>query len=99
MNAVNVQMLSPKLYAQVFGRPDNSRHSPTTSTTSMNVMNGSLRQHEIDLMKEILKMHKLDISKSTVMKEVDLDLPELKGGDIREHFKVLGDYIAHPYQR
>lgn len=82
-NQIGVQMLPRKIYDHVFpGRAN-------TECKSKDI----LAQCKKDLLK-----HNMITSKENTITEPDLELPPLRGENIEEHFRIIGEEQAKPYQ-
>ncbi|XP_058059901.1 DNA polymerase subunit gamma-1, mitochondrial [Anopheles bellator] len=84
MNEMNVQMLSPLLYRQIFGRAEVS--SPPINPEFVSTLQDELVRHGIDASKPVL------------LPEVDLNLPTLRGANIEEHFHQIAEEQSGPYR-
>lgn len=82
-NQMGVQMLSKKIYDQVFLEGNITRSKPGVV---------------IEQCKNELLKHNMKTKKENVIKDVDFKIPPLLGKNIEEHFKIIGEEQARPYQ-
>lgn len=80
-NPVGVQLLSPKLHAQLFPGKPLAKPSATI----------------VDISKRHLAANDLKPQEAAVLPEVNFDLPPLQGKTIRDHFHAIGMQVAQPY--
>lgn len=80
-NPVGVQLLSKQMHQQVF--PGEPLPQPPEGL--------------LDISKWHLSQHGLSTDGAAVLPEVSFDMPQLEGGNIRDHFHALGAYAAEPY--
>ncbi|WWD15690.1 hypothetical protein CI109_100112 [Kwoniella shandongensis] len=80
-NPVGVQMLSPSLHSQLFPGP--SLPKPPKSL--------------LDISKRHLKDNSLSPEGAAVLQEINMEMPSLRGANIRDHFHALGQNTAEPY--
>ncbi|KAI9492160.1 DNA polymerase family A-domain-containing protein [Zychaea mexicana] len=76
INAANVQLLSPKLHAQVFGR------SSPSGARDLKARKAAAKEH--------LELQGIWGKASDVQEPIALKLPEIYGRDIEEHFMRIG---------
>ncbi|XP_064640229.1 DNA polymerase subunit gamma-1-like [Lineus longissimus] len=82
LNPIGIQLLSQPLYEQVFG-------------------GNQVKESSKDVRDEIEKSlgkHGLKITDSTVLSDVDFELPELKGQDLDSHFRNLASEQTKTYR-
>lgn len=82
-NLVKIQMLSENLWQQIF----------KGTVRSANTRN----EHETLKIKNDLKRHGIDINSTEYLEDVELKLPDIKGGNIEEHFLEIGKEQIEPY--
>lgn len=83
-NQIGVQMLPRKIYDHVFPGRIN------TECKSKDIL--------AQCKKELLK-HNMTSNKESVIKEPEFQLPPLRGENIEEHFRIIGEEQAKPYQK
>ncbi|XP_066999323.2 DNA polymerase subunit gamma-1, mitochondrial [Anabrus simplex] len=83
-NEVNIQMLSPSLFSQLFGRDQESK-GPSTE--------------QVERAQQELSKHNLLNVEKTLMDDITLKLPKLEGQNIEEHFYVIGERQCAPYRQ
>jgi len=81
INPFGIQMLSPNLRQQVFGKSAEPVIAESAYRTAVS----------------LFEKHGLDISKSTLIPDVELKIPPLEGEDVLEHFRAIGDKQCGPY--
>lgn len=80
-NPVGVQLLSPSLHSQLFPGP--SLPKPP--------------QPLLEISRSHLRSHGLSPDGAATLTEISLDMPDLRGSNIRDHFHALGKQTAEPY--
>ncbi|XP_063697937.1 DNA polymerase subunit gamma-1, mitochondrial [Culicoides brevitarsis] len=84
-NDFKIQMLSRNLHRQIFKTNDE-----TLSMSDKKLFERFLSD---------LKRHELKLETSPRFKDVQLQLPELKGANIEEHFYKIGEMQSEPYKQ
>lgn len=82
-NEIGIQMLSKKIYDQIFIEGN------TVKCKSTNI---------IEQCKKDLAKHNMLNKKENLIEDVDFKIPPLKGKNIEEHFKIIGEEQAEPYR-
>lgn len=82
INEMKIQMLSKGLFQQLFGKENYKR--PT--------------QEQIVRAQEELKKHKLLSSEKAFVEDVNFKLPPLEGGNLHNHFHIIGEQQSRPYR-
>lgn len=82
-NEIGIQMLSTKMYSQVF--------------IEGNVSTCKSQKTIEECKKEHLK-HNMITKKEDIIDDVDFRIPPLKGKNIEEHFRIIGEEQASPYR-
>lgn len=82
-NQMGVQMLSQKIYDQVFIEGNISKNKPAVV---------------IEQCKNELRKHNMITKKENVIKDVEFKIPPLLGKNIEEHFEIIGEEQARPYR-
>lgn len=82
-NQMGVQMLSKKIYDQVFLEGNITKSKPVCI---------------IEQCKNELLKHHMITKKENTIKDVDFKIPPLRGKNIEEHFRIIGEEQAKPYQ-
>lgn len=82
-NEIGIQMLSKKMYQQVF--------------IEGNISNNKSQKTIEDCKKELLK-HAMITKEEDIIEDVDFRIPPLKGKNIEEHFKIIGEEQAGPFK-
>ncbi|XP_063239493.1 DNA polymerase subunit gamma-1, mitochondrial [Bacillus rossius redtenbacheri] len=80
-NEINIQMLSSGLFKQLFG----------------NVKSVGASADDVTRSRRELEKYGLLSNELPVLKDVDLKLPPLQGGDLEEHFRAIGQAQVSPY--
>jgi len=80
-NPAGVQLLSPSLHKQLF--PGKPLPKPP--------------RHLVELSREHLEVNGLRPDGAATLAEINMDLPPLRGVNIRDHFHALGKSEAEPY--
>ena len=83
-NAVGIQMLNEKIHSHLF--PSNQSDERT------------LDKHLLVSIQQHLRKHHVGENTSVVLHPVDIDLPELSGTDIDEHFRQIGEEQSAAYK-
>lgn len=81
-NKLDIQMLSKAIYDQVF-------IEGYKDTSNVQIVE--------QCQKELLK-HNMRSSDTDIQKDVNFKIPPLRGKNIEEHFKVIGEEQAQPYR-
>lgn len=82
LNAFNIQMLSQKIYDQVFKNKKDSK----------------LNFAAVEQCIRDLKKHDMPMDSKNYQPEVDFIVPPLEGKDIEEHFEIIGNQQSGPYR-
>ena len=83
INEMKIQMLSKGLFEQLFGKYENCNR-PT--------------QEQILRAQEELEKHKLFSSGSVCVEDINFKLPPLEGGNLQNHFHIIGEQQSRPYR-
>lgn len=83
INEMKIQMLSKGLFQQLFGKEENCKR-PT--------------QEQILRAQEELEKHKLLSSEKAFVEDVNFKLPPLEGGNLQNHFHIIGEQQSRPYR-
>lgn len=83
-NELGIQMLSRKIYYQVF-----NEYIATTSKSP----------NTIEYCKKELLKHNMITKEEDIIEDVDFIIPPLKGKNIEEHFRIIGEEQASPYRQ
>uniref|UniRef100_T1IMT7 Mitochondrial DNA polymerase catalytic subunit n=1 Tax=Strigamia maritima TaxID=126957 RepID=T1IMT7_STRMM len=87
MNPLGVQMISENLHSQIFGK-NKSQHE-----------NSSEYEDNIKLSLNHLKRHNFLDKTRELLPEVNLKLPELKGNNLDDHFRIIADEQTAKYRK
>ncbi|OWF43177.1 DNA polymerase subunit gamma-1-like [Mizuhopecten yessoensis] len=90
-NEIGIQMLSPNLREQLFGKEIEQK-----SVTDKN--EGSDGKAEMAAIRKHLSAHGLWGRESTILPDVDIKIPELKGKNVAEHMQNLAQQQVGGYQ-
>lgn len=82
VNELNMQMLSKNIYEQIFRATSESR--PTDD--------------KVDSCIQELNNHGLRVEDAKYLQEVMLKLPPLKGENLEEHYRIIGEQQVGPYR-
>lgn len=82
INEVKIQMLSKSLFQQLFGNENCIR--PT--------------EEQVLRAQEELEKHELLSSEKACVEDVSFKLPPLEGGNLQNHFHVIGEQQSRPYR-
>ncbi|CAG9765430.1 unnamed protein product [Ceutorhynchus assimilis] len=85
LNAMGIQMLSKRIYEQVF----------LGESPNVDKINKKIIEHS----KKELEKHQIMVDSSTILPEVDFKLPPLKGKNIEEHFWNIGQEQTENYKK
>lgn len=81
-NEIGIQMLSKNIYDQIFIEKNKSK-------TSVDIIEQSKKE---------LSKHSMESKKEDIAEDVEFKIPPLRGGNIEEHFRLIGEEQAKPYQ-
>ncbi|CAG9861793.1 unnamed protein product [Phyllotreta striolata] len=81
-NHFNIQMLSKAIYEQVFIEGHETTGNPAI----------------LEQCKRELSKHNMNSSEKDFQRDVDYELPPLKGKNIVEHFQIIGEEQVKPYR-
>ncbi|XP_069138631.1 DNA polymerase subunit gamma-1-like [Argopecten irradians] len=90
-NEIGIQMLSPSLREQLFGKENEQYRTEKNEESNEVPIMATIKKH--------LSEHGLWGRDSTILPDVNLKIPELKGGNIAQHMENLAQQQVKGYQQ